>query len=120
MSDEPTIATPLATVEDANGHVIFEGPEEFAYKFVENNAPRIHAEPGRPATGDGGPTALLVVYDEDGVQRAYVNEKWETVDYVREGNEFKHRADVENRQRKTQAAQRKQSAARTQTVSKEK
>lgn len=77
----------MATVEDYNGRVLFDGIEDDATAYVEQHFPHHHNEPGHPSAGDE-PTADVVMVDDADVTHAFVGGKWSEVDYEVKGGRF--------------------------------
>lgn len=79
----------MATVKDARNRVLFDGTEEDAFLYVEQNFPHVHVEPGMPMPGE--PCADVVVTDDSGVRQALVGKEWKAVDYVTDNGRFVHK-----------------------------
>jgi hypothetical protein len=61
----------IFTVRTRDGkRTLFEGQEDDAYEYVENNFPHVHAEPGQ-TYGPDGPEPDVYVHGPDGERAGY-------------------------------------------------
>jgi hypothetical protein len=74
-SDEWVVRQRNANGEAEHGRVLHRGTEESARKFVADNFPRAHAEPGRDY-GDEGPATDVVLFAPDGAQHTHHDGEW--------------------------------------------